>query len=207
MDLPVFALHAVTFPGERLHLRVFEARYLAMMRDVLPDGPFVVVAIRRGQEVGGAYEAHRVGVRVAIVEHAVDAEGEGYHLDLVAGERVALVASLAQAPYPRWHVEPFPDEGGAGTDALTRARAAFDRFLDAAGEGDMTPVVPREPVAASYALAAAAPGLPGARQALLEVAGAGERLALLTELFRREAALIRALGAGVAGAGLDVSPN
>jgi hypothetical protein len=31
MDLPVFALHAVLFPGERMALRVFEERYLEMM--------------------------------------------------------------------------------------------------------------------------------------------------------------------------------
>ena len=54
MDLPVFALHTVLFPGQRMALRVFEERYLLMMEDVLP-GPFVVVAIRKGQEVGGPY--------------------------------------------------------------------------------------------------------------------------------------------------------
>jgi hypothetical protein len=62
-------------------------------------------------------------------------------------------------------------------------------------------------VAASYVLAAAVPGLVHDRQALLEIAGAGERLAAVTATFRRETALVRALGAGVGGAGLDVNPN
>ena len=64
MDMPVFALHTVLFPVETMALRVFEERYRVMMDEVLPDGAFVVVAIREGREVGGAYEPYRVGVTV-----------------------------------------------------------------------------------------------------------------------------------------------
>ena len=53
MEMPVFALHTVLFPGAAMGLRVFEPRYLALMDDVLPAGTFAVVAIRHGQEVGG----------------------------------------------------------------------------------------------------------------------------------------------------------
>jgi hypothetical protein len=62
-------------------------------------------------------------------------------------------------------------------------------------------------VAASYVLAAATPGLVPQHQRLLEVAGAGERLTAVRAVFRRETALVRALGAGVGGAALDVNPN
>ena len=50
--LPLFPLHAVLFPGGRLQLRIFEPRYLRMVRDCLRDGTdFGIVLIRDGEEV------------------------------------------------------------------------------------------------------------------------------------------------------------
>lgn len=207
MDRPVFALHAVVFPGQALALRVFEERYLRMMEDVLPEGRFVVVAIRSGQEVGGPYEAHRVGVTVSVEDYDFDGDDAAYRLRTIGRERVALVRPTGADPYPRWDVEPYPDEGGAGTDAVESTRRAFSAYLRATGEDGDRPAIPNEPVAASFAMAAAAPGLPADRQALLETPGAGARLSALERLFRREAAMVRVLGAGVGGAEVVVNPN
>jgi len=206
MELPVFALHTVLFPGQRMALRVFEERYLLMMEDVLPAGPFVVVAIRKGQEVGGPYEANRVGVTVDVEDYEFDDDGT-YRLRVLGRDRVALIAASRSEPYPAWEVEPFPDEGGAGTDDVEAAFEALLGYLRASGEQEARPSLRREPVSASFTLAAATPGLLPQRQALLEVPGAGERLRIVRETFRRETALLRALGAGVGGADLDVNPN
>lgn len=220
MELPVFALHTVLFPGASMGLRVFEPRYLALMDDVLPAGSFAVVAIKQGREVGGDYEANRVAVTVAIDAHSIDEHGT--HLLRVMGrDRVTLVAPVSDEPYPVWTVEPYPDEGGAGTDDVEAAIAEMDRYLVAteAAERRRTPeppdlpeardvtAAPHDPVAASYLLAGATPGLVPNHQALLEIPGAGERLAVVRATFRRETALVRTLGAGVGGAGLDVSTN
>ena len=62
MEMPVFALHSVLFPGQAMGLQVFEPRYLALVADVAHTARFVVVAIEQGQEVGGTYEPYRVGV-------------------------------------------------------------------------------------------------------------------------------------------------
>ncbi|MGZ4131985.1 MAG: LON peptidase substrate-binding domain-containing protein [Actinomycetota bacterium] len=206
MDLPVFPLHTVVFPGARLELRVFEERYLALLDDVLPQGPFVVAAIRRGAEVGGPAEPFRVGVLVRIERAETDDDGS-WLLAVRASERVALIAPLEGRPYPRWESAPYPDEGGAGTDDVEGAVEALGRYLAATGEDAARPAVPHQPVAASWALAAAAPGLLPARQALLEVAGAGERLRLVRDVFDEETRLVRALGAGLGGADPVVSPN
>ena len=187
MDLPVFALHTVLFPGQSMSLRVFEPRCLAMMEDVLPSGSFAVVAIRSGQEVGGTYDANRAS--------------QG-----ATGSR--SIEPVRHEPYPTWMVEPFPDEGGAGTDDVESAVSALTRYLDVTREASNdVPSMPSDPVAASYLLAAATPGLVPQRQALLEIAGAGDRLAEVRAIFRREAALVRALDAGVDGPGLDVNPT
>ena len=51
-QLPLFPLDTVLFPGGRLPLRVFEVRYLDMVRRCHEAGaPFGVVALRQGREV------------------------------------------------------------------------------------------------------------------------------------------------------------
>ncbi|TGD70919.1 ATP-dependent protease [Mangrovimicrobium sediminis] len=50
--VPLFPLGAVLFPGGRLPLRIFEQRYLNLVRESMRSGePFGVVWIRRGSEV------------------------------------------------------------------------------------------------------------------------------------------------------------
>jgi Lon protease-like protein len=52
-ELPLFPLQTVLFPGGRLPLRIFEQRYLGMVKACLRDGTlFGVCLIREGREVG-----------------------------------------------------------------------------------------------------------------------------------------------------------
>jgi len=52
-DLPLFPLSTVLFPGGQLQLRIFEARYLDLVRDCARDGSgFGVCLILEGGEVG-----------------------------------------------------------------------------------------------------------------------------------------------------------
>jgi Lon protease-like protein len=54
-SLPLFPLQTVLFPGGRLPLRVFEARYVDMVRNCLRDNsPFGVCLIASGEEVARA---------------------------------------------------------------------------------------------------------------------------------------------------------
>jgi uncharacterized protein len=206
MEHAVFALHQVVFPGAPITLRVFEPRYRRLVDDVVPEGRFVVATIRRGREVEGPAEVFRVGVTVGGA--APDTLPDGtLLLQLTAYERVALIERIDEEPYPRWRVEPYPDEGGAGTDDVEDATDALHLYLRAIGDDDARPAVPTDPVSASHALAAAVPGIPSVRQELLELPGAGVRLARAAAIFRKEAALVRATGAGVAGVDLGVSPN
>lgn len=67
--LPLFPLKTVLFPGGVLPLRVFETRYVDMVRACMKtDTPFGVVAIRNGTEVGAAAEPYPVGTHAHIVE-------------------------------------------------------------------------------------------------------------------------------------------
>lgn len=191
VELPLFALHSVLFPGGDLELHVFEDRYLRMMEDVLPQSPFAIAAIRHGQEVGGPYDPYRVGVRVVPVDHELADDGT-YLVHVHAQDRIRLLEPTSDGPYARWHIEPFPEHDAVDPDVAAAAIAAAVRFLGVAGvEGDLR--VEPDPVALSYTLCTLTPGLVPDRQALLEIPGTAERLAGLTRRFRQEAALLRAL--------------
>ena len=60
--IPLFPLRTVLFPQGLLPLRIFERRYLDMIRRVLrEDSGFGVVLIRTGAEVGEIAELAEVG--------------------------------------------------------------------------------------------------------------------------------------------------
>lgn len=60
--IPLFPLNTVLFPGGILPLKVFEARYIDMVRDCMKrDAPFGVVLIKSGQEVGQAAQPEAIG--------------------------------------------------------------------------------------------------------------------------------------------------
>lgn len=72
-ELPLFLLDTVLFPGGRLPLRVFETRYMDMVKDCLrANAPFGVCLIAEGEEVaepgGGAAQPHAVGALATIAD-------------------------------------------------------------------------------------------------------------------------------------------
>lgn len=69
LEIPLFPLQAVLFPGGRLPLRVFEARYMDMTRDCLRnEQPFGVCLIKQGSEVGEVAVPEDVGCLANIAE-------------------------------------------------------------------------------------------------------------------------------------------
>lgn len=62
MNIPLFPLNTVLYPGGPLPLRVFEPRYLDMVSNSMKTNtPIGVVLIRNGHEVGPAPEVYEVG--------------------------------------------------------------------------------------------------------------------------------------------------
>ncbi len=73
MEIPLFLLNTVLHSGGRLELRVFETRYMDMVKERLRAGlPFGVCLLERGEEVavsqGGEALPHRVGTLASIVD-------------------------------------------------------------------------------------------------------------------------------------------
>ena len=69
LDIPLFPLGTVLFPGGVLALKVFEQRYLDMAAACLREkAPFGVCLIASGQEVGKAAVPHAIGTLAQITQ-------------------------------------------------------------------------------------------------------------------------------------------
>lgn len=74
--LPLFLLHAVLLPGAAIKLRVFERRYLDMVRDCgRNDSGFGVCLILEGTETGTPAVPAAYGTEARIVDFDVGADG------------------------------------------------------------------------------------------------------------------------------------
>ena len=69
VDIPLFPLNTVLFPGGPLSLRIFERRYLDLVRDCTRNGSgFGVCLILQGREVGEPSVPAAVGTFARIVD-------------------------------------------------------------------------------------------------------------------------------------------
>lgn len=76
IDVPLFPLNVVLFPGGEISLRIFEPRYLAMVRDCARgDSPFGVCLILDGTEVGEPATPTAVGTLARIVDFSTTPDG------------------------------------------------------------------------------------------------------------------------------------
>jgi Lon protease-like protein len=95
-SLPLFPLHIVLFPGGPLPLRIFETRYVDMVRNCMRSASsFGVVLIRAGNEVGPA-ETFDVGTTASIVDFHQLSDGF-LGLSCVGGERFRILSRGVQA--------------------------------------------------------------------------------------------------------------
>lgn len=84
--LPLFPLHSALLPGGLLPLRIFETRYLDMVRDCLRSGRgFGVCLIEAGEEVGSPPGIFPVGSLACIIDW--DQRTDGLLGIVVRGER------------------------------------------------------------------------------------------------------------------------
>ena len=75
IEVPLFPLHTVLYPGGPLPLRVFEARYLDMISHCLKsETNFGVVLIREGKETGPV-TMHEVGTLARITDWYQGSDG------------------------------------------------------------------------------------------------------------------------------------
>ncbi|MBX3727376.1 MAG: LON peptidase substrate-binding domain-containing protein [Xanthomonadales bacterium] len=186
--LPLFPLGTVLFPGGPLQLRIFERRYLDLVRDCARDGSsFGVCLILAGREAGEPATPAAIGTSARITDFftredgllGITAVGERrFHVDSVhARDNGLLVAQV------RWlDAEPgggpVPAQHGLLATVLRDLLERFDDLPDDATLLDDAAWV-------AWRLAEILPLAPADRQVLLQLDEAEARLDRLAQWLPR----------------------
>jgi Lon protease-like protein len=207
VQVPIFPLNTVLFPGMVVPLHVFEDRYRALVRDLLEveraeDRVFGVVAIREGYEVGehGAQSLHRVGTLMQLGRVERHPDGR-FDIEVTGRSTLRMDRLDPSGDYLTAEVEVLDeptvgprDPGGTPAVAALAAFAGYRAALaELRGEDPFPERFPSDPTYLSYALAACAVLPLRERQELLEAGSAADRLHLLAALLHGELRAIRAL--------------
>ena len=103
--LPMFPLSSVIFPESLFTLRVFEPRYLELVKECVMTGRgFGVCLIAKGHEVGGGDERYDYGT-VSEILQAVEIGSGQLAISCVGRKRFRVLRWLEDSPYPKAIVE------------------------------------------------------------------------------------------------------
>lgn len=197
MELPLFPLHLVLFPGRPLPLHIFEQRYRQMLRDCMAgDRHFGVIATQAGQQEGGDAEVFEVGT-VAEIE-AVEPLPDGRSDIFTRGVcRFRLLRLMPGTPYLKGEVELLdepPCTAGDGIQAQ-QLRDLLLCYLEGLGAPrELLVRIPSDPNELAYLAAAAVQVEVPEQQHLLELDSTTRRLDTALRMVRRETGLMRHLG-------------
>jgi Lon protease-like protein len=108
-SLPVFPLRNPCFPGHKIALRVFEDRYVQMLKDLEDKPVFVISMISSGDEVGAVATPYRVGTLVEF--DSIDRQGDFQIIKPQGVQRVYLdVFDRESKPYLTAQCREYADE-------------------------------------------------------------------------------------------------
>ncbi len=123
----MFPLGTVFVPGDMVTLRVFEDRYVEMIRSLLASDndtlEFGTVLIDKGSEVGGKDIRRSVGVNVVVKQCEVSDTG-GYFVAGVATQRLEVLEWKPDDPFPEADITFPPTEQGSVIHVSRLARLA-----------------------------------------------------------------------------------
>ena len=134
MEIPLFPLRTVLFPGMPLPLQIFEERYKTMTRELLASGgSFGVLLIQEGSEVGGGATPHNVGT-ASFIEESQELPNGRFVLTARGRKRFRLKRMLPPRPYPFGEVEYIDDDDWDAEDrvlqgALETVRTTFPVYF------------------------------------------------------------------------------
>ena len=130
MELPLFPLNSVLFPGATLPLHIFEERYKKMVNLCLEsNSPFGVLLIRSGSEVDEAAEPFEIGTtaRIVRVQHL---DAGRMNLICLGEQRFRLSRQVSETPYLVAEVEPLQSIDGEGQEAKDVADTVAALFAE-----------------------------------------------------------------------------
>jgi Lon protease-like protein len=189
MELPLFPLNTVLFPGAMLPLHIFEERYKLMVASCIEERrPFGVLLIRKGYEVGETAEPFEVGTTAHIAR--VDELEEGkINLVCLGGKRFRTVRVLSEDPYLTGEVEFLsststddPKAKELSDDAGSLFAEYVRLYLAISHQWARSVEMPGEPDGLADFIGARLGVAPQVKQRLLEELSARTRLALEVQI-------------------------
>ncbi|WP_161977139.1 LON peptidase substrate-binding domain-containing protein [Dictyobacter kobayashii] len=199
IELPLFPLNVVLFPGTVLPLHIFEPRYRQMVMDCQKeDKPFGVVLVKAGSEFMRE-EAYEIGT-LAEIHNLRSLEDGGYDLMAVGIRRFRIVSQHREKPYLSGLVEPYEDEYEPEENlahAVQQVRSLFETYLDmllnSPDESDLHANLPEAPEELSHFIAYFLEIEDAKKQHYLELTSTQQRLNEEITALRREVPFMRQL--------------
>jgi len=197
IELPLFPLNVVLFPGMALPLHIFESRYRQMITECSQaDKPFGVVLAQPGsiplQEV-----PYTIGTIAEI--HDLDRLEDGRFTLLAMGtQRFRILSQHRKKPYLSGFVEVYEDAEEPAEDVVRYAKHAHALFnsyiallLTATNEQELHAALPELPEDLSYFIAYFLDIGDEQKQQFLEMTSTRQRLQEEITILRREVPFIR----------------
>jgi Lon protease-like protein len=197
IELPLFPLNVVLFPGTELPLHIFEPRYRLMINECSEQGcPFGIV-LARPESKPLHEEPYPVGT-IAEIE-AIDRAEDG-RMNLIArgGHRFRILSQHREKPYLSGLVEIYSDAAEtkqALGPIIHQARQLFrcylETLLNVMGQGELEFTLPGDAEELSYFIAHLIDVQDELKQHMLELTSTRQRLEEEVVILRRELPFLR----------------
>jgi Lon protease-like protein len=201
IELPLFPLNTVLFPGTPVTLHIFEERYKKMFhRCITQQEPFGVVLIQRGLEaLGPIAEPFAIGctARITFVEeldggrlNVIGVGGERFRINSVNRDQDYLVGNVEILPLD---FEPQQDLLLAGRDLRPWVKHYLKLLIDADLIKLNLDSLPYDPLEFAYLSAYFLQTPIHQKQELLEVNSGTQLMENIRGIYQREVALLRSM--------------
>ena len=196
VEIPLFPLNTVLFPGMRLPLNIFEERYKLMLKRCLEESaPFGIVLISKGREAGEPAEPFSVGTTARIISVEETDDGR-FLLGVEGGMRFRIDEQLHRYPYIRASVSPFPyQEGNLDTRLVGQVQELYREYgataLAMTGQWVKRMEVPDDAEKLINFVGARLSSANAAKQRILEGPTMDQQMELARDILRSECIAIR----------------
>jgi Lon protease-like protein len=197
IEIPLFPLNVVLFPGMVLPLHIFEPRYRQMISDCQQQGLEFGVVLVQPESIFLREEPYSIGTMAEIRD--LDRLEDG-RLNIIAmgTRRFRILSQHRKKPYLSGLVEPYEDVSGPLEDLLfadRQARALFTDYIElllkAANEKNVETDLPADPEDLSYFIAYFLDLEKEQQQHFLELTSTLQRLKEEIAILRREVPFLR----------------
>jgi len=189
MEIPIFPLNTVLFPGGILPLRVFEQRYMDMTKACLRDDkPFGICLIKEGEEVGKPAIPEPIGCLARISDWDMQQLGI-LNMKAVGLQRFSIQSQTTEAnglimakvvTVTTEPPQPIPE-------TLQPCATVLQRIVNEVGEDKfLAPLQYDDAVWVGYRLAEVLPLKLSAKQSMLEMNDSITRLQILNSFLKQQ---------------------